>query len=206
MSQSVTEITKEKHKDRDLWFKLSMILFGAVGWFASFMLATEYIKTLKNPDYIPGCSVSVIISCSPNMASWQGSVLGFSNTFIGISMFMIPIVLGVILLTGYKMKKWFWNTYKIGMGAAFIFILWFSYQSIFSLNTLCPWCMVIWVAVIFLFWGSVFRKPYLDPENEEDKNNELHNWRFTIITLVIITIATVAQLKLDWLADVFRML
>lgn len=206
MSQTLNT-TKDNihHKDRDLWFKISMIIFGMIGWFASFMLATEYIKTLQNPDYVPGCSVSALVSCSPNMASWQGSLFGFSNTFIGVAGFMIPIVLGVVLLTGYKMTKWMWISYKVGMGAAFVFILWLAYQSIFDLNVLCPWCMVVWVVVIFLFWGSVFRKPYLDSDNEESKNSELHNWRFTIITLVIVAIAVVAQIELDWLADVFRM-
>lgn len=206
MTDNITKLQTGVLQNKNLYFSISMIVFGIIGWFSSFMLATEYIRTLQNPGYIPGCSVSAIVSCAPNMASWQGSLLGFSNTFIGVAGFMIPIVLGVILLTGYKMQRWMWISYKIGMGGAFAFVLWLAYQSIFSLNVLCPWCMVVWVAVIVLFFGALFRKPFLNSEiDNEESHSELHNWKFIFMSLTIISIAVIAQIQLDWVKDVMSM-
>src|SRR5690606_1726804 len=83
-------------------FALFTILLGAVGLFAAFELASEYIKTLKDTDYVPNCAVSVLVTCGPNMDSWQGSIFGFSNTILGLGAFVAPIAVGVAMLAGAK--------------------------------------------------------------------------------------------------------
>ncbi|MBN9612607.1 MAG: vitamin K epoxide reductase family protein, partial [Actinobacteria bacterium] len=133
---------------RPVGFAVFSILLGILGWFASFELATEYIKKLKEPGYIPNCSVSKLVTCGPNMDSAQGSLFGFSNTILGLAAFVAPIAVGVALLAGARFASWFWGLYQVGLLLGFVFVCWLQYQSFFSLGTLCPWCMVVWTAMI----------------------------------------------------------
>lgn len=185
------------------------IIAGLIGWFASFELLTEFIKTLKTPDYIPNCNVSVLVTCGPNMGSWQGSILGFSNTIIGVSVFTVPIAIGVAMLAGAKFSPWFWWLYQAGLLFGFTFILWLSYQSIFSLATLCPWCMVVWGIMIPLWWVG-FLRPHAVGDTQLSERSQvafqkIYSWSWVLILLTYVLIATVAQIQLDWLGEFRRM-
>lgn len=195
----VEQVSEERLKnDRRLGY-LSL-LSGIIGFFASFQLLTEYIKTLQIEDYVANCSFSVLVSCSPNMGSWQGSLFGFSNTIIGIAAFTIPILLGVALIAGVRFPGWWWKAYSVGLALGFSFILWLSYQSVFSLHTLCPWCMVVWSVMIPLFWASVSH--FFGSESHNGKIwKNIYSLRWVIVFFFYLLIATVAQLKLDWVSE-----
>lgn len=189
-------------------FALFSIVLGAVGLFAAFELATEYIKTLKNADYIPNCEVSVLVTCGPNMDSWQGSILGFSNTIIGLMAFVAPIAVGVAILAGARFAGWFWWAYRAGLLLGAVFVFWLAYQSVFMIGTLCPWCMVVWTAMIPLFFGTLFR-----PESKEyypvspgvkRACAALNSWAWVLVLLSYVIIAAVAQFQLNWLAEFSR--
>src|SRR5690625_2916811 len=124
---------------------LFSIVLGIVGWVASFQLLTEYIRVLQEPEYTPNCNISLLVTCGPNMASWQGSILGFPNPIIGVAAFMAPIIVGVAMLAGSTFPVWFWRLYQLGLLGGVVFVHWLAYQSIFALGTLCPWCMVVWL-------------------------------------------------------------
>ncbi|UOQ61046.1 vitamin K epoxide reductase family protein [Leucobacter rhizosphaerae] len=195
-------------QSRPVAFAVFSIIAGAIGWFASFELITEYIKTLNNPDYIPNCAVSVLVTCGPNMGSWQGSLFGFSNTIIGVAAFMAPILVGVALLAGATFAPWFWRVYQLGMLGGFALICWLAYQSIFSLGTLCPWCMVVWLVMIPLWWGTLFR-PYASGDIPVSASTQrlfqrLLSWAWVIVLVCYVIIAFTAQLQLNWLAEFSR--
>ncbi|QZY51931.1 vitamin K epoxide reductase family protein [Leucobacter tenebrionis] len=193
---------------RPVAFAVFSIIAGAIGWFASFELLTEYMKTLANPDYVPNCAVSVLVTCGPNMGSWQGSLLGFSNTIIGVSAFMAPIIVGAALLAGARFSPWFWRVYQLGLLAGFAFVVWLFSQSVFVLGTLCPWCMVVWTVMIPLWWVTAFR-PYAAGDvplsrKSRDLFQRLYSWTWVIVLLCYVLIAFIAQLQLDWLAEFAR--
>ncbi|MFC5338132.1 vitamin K epoxide reductase family protein [Leucobacter denitrificans] len=189
-------------------FALFSILLGAVGLFAAFELATEYIKTLKNSDYVPNCEVSVLVTCGPNMDSWQGSLFGFSNTILGLVALVAPIAVGVALLAGARFAAWFWWIYRAGLLLGVIFIFWLAYQSIFGLGTLCPWCMVVWTVMIPLFFGTAFRpeaKGYVPASPAVQRAfTSLNSWAWVLVLLAYILIAAVAQFQLNWFAEFGR--
>ncbi|QIM18369.1 vitamin K epoxide reductase family protein [Leucobacter coleopterorum] len=195
-------------ESRPVGFAIFSIVAGVIGWFASFELLTEFIHKLKDPSYIPNCNVSVIVSCGPNMESWQGSAFGFTNTLLGIAAFMAPIIVGVALLAGAKFAPWFWRIYQLGMLGGVSFVFWLAYQSLFSLGTLCPWCMVVWTVTIPLFWVTLFR-PYASGDipvktSTQQLFEKLLSWAWVIILICYIAIAFTAQLRLDWLAEFSR--
>lgn len=194
--------------DRRVAFALFQIVAGVIGWFASFELLTEFIKVLKDPEYVPNCSVSILVTCGPNMGSWQGSVFGFSNTIIGVSAFMAPLIIGVALLAGARFAPWFWWAYQAGLLFAFGFIYWLSYQSIFGLGTLCPWCLVVWAVVIPLWWITFLRPHAVGdthlPERARRVFGALYSWSWVLIFFSALVIAVVAQVQLDWIAELTR--
>lgn len=189
-------------------FAIFSIIAGAIGWFASFELLTEYIKTLKITDYVPNCNVSILVTCGPNMDSWQGSILGFSNTIIGVAAFMAPIIVGAALLAGARFSRWFWVVYQFGLLLGIVFVFWLFSQSVFVLGTLCPWCMVVWTVTIPLFWFTL-AQPYASgeaalPAGARDFFVQLRSWAWVAVLLCYIVIAFIAQLRLDWLAEFAR--
>jgi uncharacterized membrane protein len=126
---------------------------GALGLFASFMLAIEEFHHLKHPDAPLNCDLNPIVSCGPAMDVWQGhALLGIPNQFLGIITFTVMLTMGMALLAGARFKRWFWLGLQAGMFAGFVFVTWFIYQSIWVLEHLCPYCMVTWVATIVGFW------------------------------------------------------
>ncbi len=189
-------------------FAILSIVLGAVGLFASFELATEYIRTLQNPDYVPNCAVSVLVTCGPNMGSWQGSLFGFSNTILGIAAFAVPILIGVALLAGARFASWFWWGYRAGLLLGVVFVFWLAYESIFRLGTLCPWCMIVWTVTIPLFFSTLFRpeaKGYVQTSPGVQRSfAALNSWVWVLVLLSYLIIAAVAQFQLNWFAEFSR--
>ena len=67
------------------------------------------------------------------------------------------IAVGVGLLAGARFARWFWIAFNLGIAGALAFVIWLIGQSIFVLGTLCPWCMLVWIVTIPLFWVVTFR-------------------------------------------------
>jgi uncharacterized membrane protein len=127
---------------------------GFIGFFAAVVLTIEKIELIKNPSYIPTCNISPLLSCGSVMKTWQASVFGFPNALIGIAGFAVVIAIGMALLAGLKagsLKRWFWLGLQAGTVFGVGFITWLQFQSVFSIGALCPYCMVVWAAMIPVF-------------------------------------------------------
>ncbi len=200
--------TAPRTPERPYAFAILSIVLGAVGWFASFELLTEYIKTLSDATHVPNCNISLLVTCGPNMGSWQGSIFGFSNTIIGVSAFVAPIAVGVALLAGARFSAWFWGLYQIGLLGGFVLVCWLQYQSIFALGTLCPWCMVAWTVMIPLWWSGLIR-PFATGDIAVGSAarrafSALYSWVWVIVLVNYFVIAAVAQFQLNWFAEFAR--
>lgn len=200
------DITVSPNNRRTVYAVFSIIA-GAIGLFASYELLTEFLKTLVEPDYSPNCDISVLVTCGPNMSSWQGSLFGFPNAIIGVAAFMAPIVVGFALLAGAQFSRWFWAVYQIGLLGGFVFVCWLQYQSIYDLGTLCPWCMVVWSVMIPLWWVSLFaqwsRGLFGGSERFIAVGSTLKDWAWVFIVLNYIVIAAFSQFQLNWLFTEF---
>lgn len=130
-----------------------MIIAGIIGWIAAFSLTIEKFDKLMNATEAASCDFSVIVQCSANLDSAQGSVFGFPNPLLGIAGWIAPIVVGVAILAGARFARWFWWMFAAGITFAFAFVIWLIGQSIFVLSTLCPWCMVTWLVTIPTFYA-----------------------------------------------------
>lgn len=132
-----------------------LVVAGVIGWWAAFSLTLEKLEALADPDAIASCDFSVLVQCSANLDSWQGSVFGFPNPLLGIAGWIAPIVVGMAILARARFARWFWWAFWAGIAFAFGFVVWLIGQSIYApnLRTLCPWCMATWAVTIPTFYA-----------------------------------------------------
>ncbi|WP_350349861.1 vitamin K epoxide reductase family protein [Agromyces sp. G08B096] len=130
-----------------------LLIAGALGLLAAFELSVEKVLTLADPSHVPNCNVGVLVGCSTNLASWQGSIFGFPNPFVGMMAWPVVITIAVALIGGVRFPRWFWIGFNVGVAGALVFVGWLIYQSIYVLDVLCPWCMLTWAVTIPTFWA-----------------------------------------------------
>ena len=141
---------------RPTFLAVWLVVAGVVGWVAAFALTIEKFHALANPDDGPAsCDFSIIVQCTANLDSPQGSVFGFPNPILGLTGWVAPIVVGMAILAGARFARWFWWAFAAGIVFAFGFVLWLIGQSIYVLGTLCPWCMVTWLVTIPTFYAVI---------------------------------------------------
>ncbi|GAA3677224.1 vitamin K epoxide reductase family protein [Lentzea roselyniae] len=137
---------------------------GLIGLAASLVLTVEKIALLKNPEYVPSCSIDPILSCGSIMRTEQAEVFGFPNPLLGIAGFAVVATVGVVLLAGVELPRWFWLGLQAGATFGVVFVHWLIFQSLYVIGALCPYCMVVWAVTIPIFWYTTlhnFRLPAL---------------------------------------------
>ena len=125
---------------------------GAIGLVAAVVLLVEKIKLIEDPDYIPTCSINPILSCGSIMRTDQAEAFGFPNPIIGVAGFAVVITVGMAILAGASFARWFWLGLQVGVTFGVGFVHWLIFQSLYRIDALCPYCMVVWAVMIPLFW------------------------------------------------------
>lgn len=136
-------------------FPWVLVIGGIIGLLASSILTIEKLHVAANPNYIPSCSISPVVACSPVMNSWQASTFKFPNMFLGLAGFGMVWAVGMMLFAGAKnLKKWFWWCLQAGATFGVLFTTWLQYSSAYSIQKLCIYCMIVWVVTIPIFWTT----------------------------------------------------
>lgn len=140
--------------ERALSRHLGILLTGAglIGLAAAATLLVEKIALIRDPDYVPSCSINPILSCGSVMETSQAEAFGFPNPILGIAGFAILLTVGVVLLGGFAAPRWFWLGLQVGVTAGLVFVHWLIFQSLYRIGALCPYCMVVWTVTIPAFW------------------------------------------------------
>ncbi|MDG9675810.1 vitamin K epoxide reductase family protein [Micromonospora sp. DH14] len=125
---------------------------GAIGAAAALTLTIEKINVLTDPSYRPSCSINPILSCGSVMSTPQAAAFGFPNPLIGIVGFSVVTTTGVAVLAGARLPRWFWLGLQLGVTFGLGFVHWLIFQSLYRIGALCPYCMVVWVVTIAIFW------------------------------------------------------
>jgi uncharacterized membrane protein len=145
-------VTDAPPSRRPVGFAVFLLITGLIGFLAAFQLIVERIHNLQNPEDPLSCAVSPFIDCGANFDAWQGSLLGFPNPLLGVAGFVAPIAVAVGLLAGARFDRWFWRLFTGGILGAYLFITWLFTQTAFVIGVLCPFCMVVWLATIPMWW------------------------------------------------------
>lgn len=129
-----------------------LLLGGLIGLVASFTLLVEKIALLEDPSYVPSCSINPILSCGSIMKTEQAELFGFPNPILGVVGFSIVLGIGAGLFAGAAFRRWFWWGLQGGVTAGLVLVHWLIFQSLYRIDALCPYCMVVWIVTIVLFW------------------------------------------------------
>lgn len=178
---------------------LTVLVLGAVGWAAAFILSAEKVVTLIDPNPKLECDFSLLVQCGTNLQSWQGSLFGFPNPLLGLVGWSAVITVAVLIFARVQLSRWFWNLFNVGVAAALALVIWLIAQSIFALGTLCPWCMVTWAVTIPLFWMTTLghaRHGMMGPAAQATLGRA-YSWTPLLTLLSYLAIAVIAQLRLD---------
>lgn len=136
-------------------FGFLSILGGLLGLYGSFRLFLDYVASLNAANFVPSCDLSDTISCAANLESTYGSLLGFSNTALGLVLFVVPVVIGVLVLSGVELPRWLGLANLGGNLGAVALVTYLQWASFTQLETLCIYCLIIWLAVLAIFWSSL---------------------------------------------------
>lgn len=130
---------------------LWLLLTSLIGAVASGLLMYERIQLWRDADYTTACDINPWVSCGLVMDSWQASSFGFPNIFLGVIGFPMAILVAVTILGRVPLPRWYWLGLQAGVTFALAFCIWLWSQAVFVIGALCPYCMVVWAAVIPMF-------------------------------------------------------
>ncbi|MFF2523807.1 vitamin K epoxide reductase family protein [Streptomyces liangshanensis] len=133
-------------------FALMLVITGAMGTLAAWVITLDKFKLLEDPNFTPGCSLNPVVSCGNIMKSEQASVFGFPNPMLGLATYPVVIGIGVALLAGARYHRWFWLGLNAGALFGVAFCTWLQFESLYRINSLCLWCCLAWVGTIVMFW------------------------------------------------------
>ncbi|MCX5369826.1 vitamin K epoxide reductase family protein [Streptomyces sp. NBC_00103] len=136
-------------------YALLLVLTGAAGLLAAWVITLDKFKLLEDPGFTPGCSLNPVVSCGSVMTSDQASAFGFPNPMLGLVAYGIVVCVGVSLLAGAVFPRWYWLTFTGGCLFGVGFVSWLQFESLYRINALCLWCCLAWVATILMFWYAV---------------------------------------------------
>ncbi|WP_240796593.1 vitamin K epoxide reductase family protein [Streptomyces sp. RFCAC02] len=136
---------------------LLLTVTGLVGWLASFLLAVEDRRVLNDPAHRPSCDIGPVVGCGSTMAGEQGNLLGIPTMLLGIGAFAAVAALGVAVLAGARLHRLVWLALQAGAFAGVVLVHWLIPQSLYVLDRICPYCVVVWIVTIALFWYVTLR-------------------------------------------------
>lgn len=133
---------EEKSLRASFWV---LLIFATTALIAAFTLSNEEIHLMKHPDAILSCTFNLVLNCATVMKTWQASVFfGIPNMFIGLMAFPVIITVAVAALWGgATYKKGFLLAMNIGVLLGTIFAYWLFFNSLYAIEVLCPWCLVV---------------------------------------------------------------
>lgn len=174
----------------------TMVVAGAVGLAAAIVLTVEKVSYLTDLSEgraaTTSCDINAFVSCGGVINTDQASAFGFPNPIIGIVGFTVVLTLGVLLAAGTRLPGWVWGGLQAGVLFGIGFVTWLQYQSIYEIEKLCPWCMVVWTFMIPLFVVVTARNlRAFAPRSAVTRF--LSNW-----TLLVVVLWYVAVLSAIW--------
>lgn len=134
----------------------TMLAFGVIGLIASFVLAVEEFTLLKNPDATLTCSFNLVLNCATVMQTWQATVFGFPNMYIGLMGFPIVITVALLGLSNVQFPRWFAYGMEVGILIFTVFAYWLFFNSVYVIEVLCPWCLIVTFSMTMLLAATTF--------------------------------------------------
>lgn len=141
----------DKNQRSNKWIFTTILVTSLLGLLAAFVLSTEAIDLLKDPNAQFSCSLNAVVNCATVAKTSYSSIFGFPNSFMGMMVMPIFVTTAIIGLFGMKPPKLFMLGIQIAAVFALIFAFYLFHISIVVIQVLCPWCLLVDVTTIIMF-------------------------------------------------------
>ena len=118
-----------------------LIIFASIGLLVSIYAFYVEKKLEKNRNYKPLCDIADKVSCSKNFISLDASIFGIKNSILGITFYILIIILAYLNLINYL--------FYISI-PAFILTIYLAYSSFIKLKNFCLVCTLIYIINILI--------------------------------------------------------
>ena len=195
----VAKAFRIRHDNRFIFS--TMLLSACVSLLASFVLSVDALLLAENPDVLLSCDISAALSCGAVAQSWQASLFGFPNAFLGLGAEPVVITIAVASLGGVRFPRWFMFSAQVVYTLGVIFAYWLFAQSMFVIGALCPWCLLVTVSTTLVFTtlthvnirdGNLYLPARVQAKAEAAINRELD---VIVVWLWIVFLAAAVALK-----------
>lgn len=136
---------------KEHWIFGTVAVFAAVGLLASLILSVEKLHLLENPNATLSCTVNVFLNCATVMNTPEASLLGFPNSFIGLMAYSVLLTVAIAYLFGAKLPRNFMALAQLGVTVEIIFAYWLFFDSVFVIQVLCPFCLMVTFSSTMIF-------------------------------------------------------
>lgn len=156
MFERITSLFTKKADERRVEKTVFGVMLGAslLALAAAFVLSLEKIHLLQDPDALLSCSFNLVLNCSTVMQSWQSTVFfGIPNMYIGLMAFPVIVTVAVAGLWGVKFPRTFLIATNIGVLLGTIFAYWLFFSSVYDIQVLCPWCLLVTFSCTLMLAG-----------------------------------------------------
>jgi uncharacterized membrane protein len=145
------------HSDKSLrdnrWIFTSMLIGAMFSLLAAFVLSVDAIELAKNPHASLSCSVNLVVNCATVSRHPSASMFGFPNSFLGMIAEPIVITVAIAGLAGVRFPRRFMFSAQIFYTIGFLFAYYLLYISMFVIQALCPWCLLVTLSTTFVFFS-----------------------------------------------------
>ena len=146
---------------RHRWTYVEMLVSSLLSLTAALVLSVEAWLLAQDPNAIFSCDVNNKISCGTVAQSWQATLLGFPNAYLGLIFESVVITIALASLSGVRFPRRFMLGAHGLYTIAIAFAYWLFLQAYFVIGSLCPWCLLVTVATTLVF-TSITRVNILD--------------------------------------------
>lgn len=146
---AVARLFRIRHDNRFIF--TTMLLSASISLLASLVLSIDALRIAESPDTVLSCDVNATLSCGAVARSWQASLLGWPNAFLGLMAEPVVITIAVASLGGVRVPRWFMAGAQVVYTLGVIFAYWLFAQSMFVIGALCPWCLLVTFSTTLVF-------------------------------------------------------
>ena len=133
------------------WIFGTMLFSALISLTASLVLSIDAIALARDAHAQLACNVNTVISCGTVGISWQASLLGFPNAFLGLIAESVVITVAVASLGGVRFPRWFMFSAQVVYTIGVLFAYWLFEQSLMVIHALCPWCLLVTLSTTLVF-------------------------------------------------------
>jgi len=144
---------KEQKLRRNRWMFVIILVTALLGLLAAFVLSIDAFELLKNPNAQLSCSINAIINCATVAKTSYATLLGFPNSYIGMMVEPVFVVVAIAGLYGVKFPRQFMFVVQALAFFSLVFAFYLFHVSVIIIQALCPWCLLVDVSTIVMFFA-----------------------------------------------------